>query len=457
MIVKVAKRGGSFQKAAAYYLHDKGALSQERVSWTETRNLVTNDPEKAWKIMAWTALHNEDLKRASGSRLTGQKLQKPVFSYSLSWHPEQNPTREEMVAQAEASLSYLGLSEHEALFVSHADEPHPHVHVITNTVHPESGLTAGLKFDRRRFQQWALAYEQENGKIYCPQREENAQKREAEQSKPKEERQDVRYKDPVILEAWQSSDSGQSFKTALESSGYELAQGNRRIVVVDHWGKAHNPVRYLEGVKTREFKARLSDLDLSALPCSKKVQEEKKQERSQEYQAGLAYTKWVKETRESTARRQEDEKSQLSQRHSKERAEHEEALVRQYKPEAKEQAIRAMEEKLSKKPGLLDRLMSSKNLREQEYRLLKMEHEEVKRELTRHRKALEEKQLRETTKQAERHQEEQKRQEAVIKDRKEYFEMARKGPTRELGIEGERGGYSGGRQRQRSLGSPPPP
>jgi hypothetical protein len=73
--------------------------------------------------------------------------------------------------------------------------------------------------------------------VYCPRREQNARGR--------EKKEPTRAGDPVIVAAWEQSDNGKSFQAALQDQGYRLAQGNNRLVVVDRWGKAHNPARHL--------------------------------------------------------------------------------------------------------------------------------------------------------------------------------------------------------------------
>lgn len=258
MIPKITTGGKSFQGAFMYYMHDKKADTRDRVAWTQTENMLTTDPDKAWKVMAYTAMEQSRLKEASGQSRAGRKLEKPVFAYSLSWHPEQEPDRKHMLDTARRSLRMMGLDEHEALIVAHQDEPQKHVHVIVNRVHPITGKAGDVRNSKRKFSDFAHEYELEHGKIYCLQREQNQQKR--EQGKLS------RYHDPSIVKAWESSDNGQSFATALKKDGYTLARGRKRLVVVDPHGKKHNPVRHLEGVKAKDFNARISDLDQSRLP-----------------------------------------------------------------------------------------------------------------------------------------------------------------------------------------------
>ncbi len=263
MIPKVTRGGSSFKGAFQYYLHDKDGDTRERIAWTQTENMRTDDPDKAWRVMAFTAREQNRLKEASGQSRAGRKLEKPVFAYSLAWHPEQEPSAEHMLETARKSIEMLGLTEHEAVIVAHRDEPQKHVHVIVNRVHPITGLAGDVRNSKLKFSDFAREYEREHGKIYCQQREENAKKR--------EEGKKVKYGDPIIVKAWENSHNGQDFVNALEREGYAFAQGRKRPVVIDLHGKAHNPTRHLEGVKAKEFRDHLQDVDFEKLPTVEDV------------------------------------------------------------------------------------------------------------------------------------------------------------------------------------------
>lgn len=176
MVPKVASSGRSFKGAAAYYLHDKKANTSERVTFTEAVNLPTCDERRAIAHMIDTAEHASQLKAAAGLK-AGRRLQKPVYAYSLSWHPDQNPTKADQIEAARQSLKALGVSDRQALIVSHNDEPHPHVHVIVNRVCPETGKAAKMDNDHLKLSQWAERYERENGGILCVARVENNEQR----------------------------------------------------------------------------------------------------------------------------------------------------------------------------------------------------------------------------------------------------------------------------------------
>lgn len=179
MVPNVASGGHSFNGALRYYLHDKGAVTADRVAWTATRNLGTDNPDLARRVMIATARRAEDLKAAAGVKSTGRKAEVgPVYAYSLAWHPDEagKIDHAEMMKAAEASIMALGAEGHQAIIVAHQDEPQPHVHVIVNRVHPDTGRMLSTGNDHHRLSAWALAYREARGEElkYCPQRAKNA-------------------------------------------------------------------------------------------------------------------------------------------------------------------------------------------------------------------------------------------------------------------------------------------
>ena len=178
MVPNIAKSGSSFRGAGRYYLHDKAAErdgerkpdTHERVAFTATRNCVNDDPHRAIDEMWATAAAQTELKRAAGLSLGGRKCTDPVKTISLSWHPSETPTPEQMIAAADSYLTRMGWNEHQALYVGHNDTAHPHIHIILNRVHPETGRVLDDRKDYRRAQEWALDYEKEHGRIFCEKR-----------------------------------------------------------------------------------------------------------------------------------------------------------------------------------------------------------------------------------------------------------------------------------------------
>ena len=181
MICKLTGCGKSFGTITQYCLQDQGAASKgsrsaatsERVEWTETLNLPTDDPRRAARIMGGTAADAGALKRLSGVSAAGRKLEKPVAHYSLSWPPGQQPSRAQMMAAVRGSMQALGVEDRQALVVAHGDQPHRHVHVIVNRVDWQTGKAAPLSRSRLKLSRWAEGWERAHGGIVCERRARN--------------------------------------------------------------------------------------------------------------------------------------------------------------------------------------------------------------------------------------------------------------------------------------------
>lgn len=190
MVPNLSKAGHSFKGAFEYHTHDKGRTdSAERVDWTSTRNLMTDDAKTAERVMIATALDADRLKERAGIKATGRKSSAHVQTLSLAWHPGENPTREDMERAADSALKALGLEDYQAFISAHNDTAHKHLHIIINRVHPQDGRMAGLSNSKRVLDRWAHDYEKARGQIVTPQRAEKyARQAEAREKYTAEER-----------------------------------------------------------------------------------------------------------------------------------------------------------------------------------------------------------------------------------------------------------------------------
>ncbi len=177
---RLQKRGSSFKGVCAYILHDAGKATAEPVDWTATQNLASQ-PDDAWFEMFETYRDSDELKRRAGRAARGRKNKEPVLHYTLSWHADDQPTAEHMRETALSSLKALGLQDHQALLAAHHDKAHLHVHIVVNTVNPDTGMTGDLKYTKLNLSRWAQAYELEHG-VHCQERIENNAKRDKQQA-----------------------------------------------------------------------------------------------------------------------------------------------------------------------------------------------------------------------------------------------------------------------------------
>ena len=177
MIVKIGRGGKSFKGLSEYLTHDPKARTDERVDWTHTHNLANDHVPSAVDEMVWTARHAELLKQEAGVRAGGRMTEYPVKEVSLDWSTEDKPTCEHMIGTSEVFLRHMGWQEHQVVMIAHNDKSYAHVHLMINVVHPETGRHLNDGLERRRAQEWALAYEREQGRIYCEQRLLNPEER----------------------------------------------------------------------------------------------------------------------------------------------------------------------------------------------------------------------------------------------------------------------------------------
>ena len=201
MINVITGFGSSFKGLSAYLLHDIDSTdTSERVAWTHTHNLATEDPAMAARIMAATAMSQAELKAEAGIKNTGRKSHNSVCHYVLSWSPDEHGqySKDEMIDAALASMTYIGATEgerigkkrvakrtqyadeHQAVIVCHDEGPgkNPHVHIMLNRVHPEHGVMVTDSKDYEKLSAWALDYRQAEGKEHlCPERVKNAAKK----------------------------------------------------------------------------------------------------------------------------------------------------------------------------------------------------------------------------------------------------------------------------------------
>ncbi len=120
-------KGRSFKGIVRYLHHGRiNDPKPHRVVWSEGRNIATTNDKAVPAIMTATAA------LSSG-------VQKPVYHLPISWPPEERLSKDVQLQVADRLLADLGLSEHQALIVAHDDGDCPHIHIVVNTVHPETG------------------------------------------------------------------------------------------------------------------------------------------------------------------------------------------------------------------------------------------------------------------------------------------------------------------------------
>lgn len=176
-MIIVIHTGRSFKGASQYLLHDKRLPgeetrdTQERVAWTHTFNTLEDDPHHVVREMQHTAYNQNFIRREAGNTTACRPTHVTVMTVSLAWEPSQRPDKEQMIEAARSFLEHMRWADHQALLIAHNDTAHPHVHLLINRIHPETGMTLDQNWDRTRASRWGLAYEREHGQVLCHVRE----------------------------------------------------------------------------------------------------------------------------------------------------------------------------------------------------------------------------------------------------------------------------------------------
>ncbi|KQX22769.1 hypothetical protein ASD39_07450 [Sphingomonas sp. Root50] len=172
----------------------------------------------------------------------------------------------------------LGLQGQPRAVVMHEKHGRQHIHVVWSRADME---TMTLRSDSQNFQaheRASLRMEQEFGHEIVPGKH---AKRDRE-NQPEFPTADVshdewqqaersglghRERKAQVTALFEASDSGTAFKAALEDAGYVLARGDRRdFVLLDSDAKVHSLGRQLPGLKAKELRAFMADINQDSLP-----------------------------------------------------------------------------------------------------------------------------------------------------------------------------------------------
>lgn len=237
MLANVPKPGRDFQALCRYLLEGAGGgkSSKHRVAWTMTRNLTSSNAMTAAKIMTATA--------AASVRTV-----KPVYHLIVSWNAAEHADRTTMEKVIATTLAEMGLSEHQAVIVAHADTKNPHVHLAINRVHPDTGTAWSTKHDYRRLERSMFRQAQSLGFSAVPGRHNKARKQPAPRIRSRGAMMLVR-KDRAALTPWSRAEaapkaaiaahvltnarSWQEVSSGLNASGLEIVPKGQGLVIVD--------------------------------------------------------------------------------------------------------------------------------------------------------------------------------------------------------------------------------
>ena len=254
-------KGGSVAGSARLAKHLLNTGSNERIEVKELRGVIAPDLRGALREMEALA--------------DGTRAVRPLYHASINTRADErlsDPQRYQAIDRLEKEL---GLTGQPRAVVVHQKDGREHCHVVWSRIDLARLRTISDSHNYRKHEivarelERAFGHERvqgahiERGGRARPERTpSHAEMQQAARTgiTPQEAR-------AHITNLWRQSDTGASFAKALEDSGWILARGDRRdFVAVDPKGGVHSLARRIEGAKVRDVRARLVDLDISALP-----------------------------------------------------------------------------------------------------------------------------------------------------------------------------------------------
>jgi Relaxase/Mobilisation nuclease domain len=89
-----------------------------------------------------------------------------------------------------------------------------------------------------------------------------------------------------ITSLFRQSQNGAEFVDALHRHGYQFVQGDRAFCVLDQAGDVHSLVRRIEGISTKQLKAFLNGVELSAIPTVEQMRTQRRERKPGEKSRG---------------------------------------------------------------------------------------------------------------------------------------------------------------------------
>ena len=266
MVPKASQRANGQQLA----IHLLNARDNERVEVAHIRGAIASDLPGA--IEEWHAV----------SRAT--RCKKYLYSLSINPDPRQGAlTRRQYKDYIARVEKKLGLAGQPRAIVFHIKEGREHCHVVWSRIIPGQLKAVQISNDRKSLQTITRRFAKDHG-LTLP--ENMTEARKTEDGKPparvtlhekhQQERTGISKEQRAheITQIWQQTDTGSAFVHGLEQAGYHLARGDSvPYAVIDRYGEIHSLPRQIEGVRTKDVRARLKDFPPESLPAAAAVKE----------------------------------------------------------------------------------------------------------------------------------------------------------------------------------------
>ncbi len=279
-------KGNAIENAGALAAYmTKGDGSNERISTLEVRDFGGRDLQQGMRMAQIEA--------------ETSKGQKPFWHAQIAPAPGVKLTREQQLMAADVLERHLGFEGQPRAVIMHFKDDREHLHVAWSRYDRETGTLRRDDFSKRKNVAAAAEIAQRLGLEPNPNpfedredlaREERRDRTHQSQTHGEFQQDDRAHKSRKERKAeinalWEATDSGQALRSALDEAGYTLARGWRGFVVVDECGETHGLARQVDGIKEKQVRERLADLEPGSILASREIKaamREARQERDRE-------------------------------------------------------------------------------------------------------------------------------------------------------------------------------
>ncbi len=168
------------------------------------------------------------------------RVEKPVYHFTISWAPDEQPTREQMIEAADRMSERLGLHDCQRVYAIHHDTKHRHIHIVANRVNPNTGTAVKLSNDRWKRAEVCREIEREQGwqAVKTPERGEKEKFKPFSEGELSRQRRDGREPFAQVIDehagpAFQEARSWDELAANLEAQGLRLETWRSGLVVTD--------------------------------------------------------------------------------------------------------------------------------------------------------------------------------------------------------------------------------
>lgn len=278
----------------------KGDAAGSVAFWS--KHLMRDDTNTRAEVVEISGLLAEDLPSAlkEMESIADQSRCRGNFMYQANINPREDEhlTPEQWKEAVDTLEKNLGLEGHQRVVVEHEKDGRIHRHVVWNRVDVETLRVTDIGGNYYTHERTARELEKRFGleptqSLHGERREEGRPERTPElweQRAASRSHIDPKQLKAELTELWRNTDCGLAFAAALEERGYILAKGDRRdFCIVDHAGDAHSLARRIEGVRAKDVRERMADIDRDALPT---VSEARERQHARFPDHDLAFRAW---------------------------------------------------------------------------------------------------------------------------------------------------------------------